>query len=68
MLVAVVVLLAACSSAGDDSTTASTDVAATTPGIETSATGPALVPVLQQTGLGELVWAILVAVPLFLVG
>jgi 1,4-dihydroxy-2-naphthoate polyprenyltransferase len=30
------------------------------------ATGPALVPVLQQTGLGELVWAALVAVPLVL--
>jgi len=32
------------------------------------ATGPALVPVLQQTGLGELAWAVLVAVPLFLTG
>jgi 1,4-dihydroxy-2-naphthoate octaprenyltransferase len=32
------------------------------------AAGPALVPVLQQTGLGELAWAILVAVPLFLTG
>ena len=30
------------------------------------ATGPALVPVLQQTGIGELVWAVLVAVPLAL--
>jgi 1,4-dihydroxy-2-naphthoate octaprenyltransferase len=30
------------------------------------ATGPALVPVLQQTGLGELVWSVLVAVPLLL--
>ena len=32
------------------------------------ATGPALVPVLQQTGLGELAWAVLVAVPLLLTG
>jgi len=32
------------------------------------AAGPALVPVLQQTGLGELAWSILVAVPLFLTG
>ena len=30
--------------------------------------GPALVPVLQQTGLAELVWAVLVAVPLLLAG
>ena len=30
------------------------------------ATGPALVPVLQQTGIGELVWAVLVTVPLAL--
>ena len=30
------------------------------------ATGPALVPVLQQTGLGELVWSVLVAVPLLM--
>jgi len=30
------------------------------------ATGPALVPVLQQTGLAELAWAVLVAVPLVL--
>jgi 1,4-dihydroxy-2-naphthoate octaprenyltransferase len=29
--------------------------------------GPALIPALQQTGLAELVWAVLVAVPLFLV-
>ena len=28
------------------------------------AVGPALVPVLQSTGLAELVWAVLVAVPL----
>ena len=32
------------------------------------ATGPALVPVLQQTGIGELSWAVLVAIPLFLTG
>jgi 1,4-dihydroxy-2-naphthoate octaprenyltransferase len=32
----------------------------------TGATGPALVPVLQQTGLGELAWAGLVALPLVL--
>jgi 1,4-dihydroxy-2-naphthoate octaprenyltransferase len=32
------------------------------------ATGPGLVPVLQQTGLAELVWAVLVAVPLLLAG
>ncbi len=30
------------------------------------AVGPALVPVLQQTGVGQLVWSVLVAVPLFL--
>ncbi len=30
--------------------------------------GPALVPVLQSTGLAELAWAVLVAVPLTLVG
>ncbi|MGI8644838.1 MAG: 1,4-dihydroxy-2-naphthoate polyprenyltransferase [Nocardioides sp.] len=30
------------------------------------AAGPALVPVLQQTGVGELVWAVLLAVPLAL--
>jgi 1,4-dihydroxy-2-naphthoate octaprenyltransferase len=29
------------------------------------ATGPGLVPVLQQTGVGQLIWAVLVAVPLF---
>jgi 1,4-dihydroxy-2-naphthoate polyprenyltransferase len=37
------------------------------PGVRTvmsGAVGPALVPVLQQTGLAELVWALLVAVPL----
>ena len=28
------------------------------------ATGPGLVPVLQQTGIGQLIWAVLVAVPL----
>ncbi len=28
------------------------------------AEGPALIPVLQQTGIGELAWAVLVAVPL----
>ena len=32
------------------------------------AVGPALVPVLQSTGLAELVWAVLVAVPLVVVG
>jgi len=32
------------------------------------ATGPALVPVLQQTGIGELSWAVLVASALFLTG
>ena len=32
------------------------------------ATGPALVPVLQQTGIGELSWAALVAIALFLTG
>ena len=32
------------------------------------AVGPALVPVLQSTGLAELVWAALVAVPLVVVG
>ena len=31
-----------------------------------TATGPALIPVLQQVGLSELAWATLVAVPLFL--
>lgn len=30
------------------------------------AVGPALVPVLQQTGVGQLLWSVLVAVPLFL--
>jgi len=29
--------------------------------------GPALIPALQQTGLAELAWSVLVAVPLFLV-
>jgi 1,4-dihydroxy-2-naphthoate octaprenyltransferase len=28
------------------------------------ATGPGLIPVLQQTGVGQLIWAVLVAVPL----
>ena len=32
------------------------------------ATGPALVPVLASTGLAELTWAVLVAVPLLLAG
>ena len=32
------------------------------------ATGPALVPVLQQTGIGELSWAVLVAIALFFTG
>jgi len=32
------------------------------------ATGPALVPVLQKTGLAELLWAALVAVPLLVLG
>jgi 1,4-dihydroxy-2-naphthoate octaprenyltransferase len=42
-------------------------VALTVPALRTvlgGATGPALVPVLQQTGLAELVWAALVAVAL----
>ena len=41
------------------------------PGVRTvlsGAAGPALVPVLQSTGLAELVWAVLVAVPLVAVG
>jgi 1,4-dihydroxy-2-naphthoate octaprenyltransferase len=28
------------------------------------ASGPGLIPVLQQTGIGQLIWAVLVAVPL----
>ena len=32
------------------------------------ATGPALIPVLQQTGLAELVWAALVAAALIVCG
>uniref|UniRef100_UPI00286D6AFD 1,4-dihydroxy-2-naphthoate polyprenyltransferase n=1 Tax=Nocardioides sp. TaxID=35761 RepID=UPI00286D6AFD len=32
------------------------------------ATGPALIPVLQQTGVGQLIWAVLVAVPLLVLG
>ena len=31
------------------------------------ATGPALIPVLAATGAAELIWSVLVAVPLFLV-
>lgn len=40
------------------------------PGVRTvlgGATGPALVPVLQSTGVAQLVWAVLSGVPLFLV-
>lgn len=40
------------------------------PGLRTvlgGATGPALVPVLQSTGVAQLVWAVLAGVPLFLV-
>ncbi|WP_026145718.1 1,4-dihydroxy-2-naphthoate polyprenyltransferase [Nocardioides sp. Iso805N] len=40
------------------------------PGVRTvrsGAVGPALIPALQQTGRAELVWALLVAVPLILV-
>ncbi|MGV3563188.1 MAG: 1,4-dihydroxy-2-naphthoate polyprenyltransferase [Nocardioides sp.] len=40
------------------------------PGLRTvlgGATGPALVPVLQSTGVAQLVWAVLSGVPLFLV-
>ncbi|HEX5088085.1 MAG TPA: 1,4-dihydroxy-2-naphthoate polyprenyltransferase [Nocardioides sp.] len=36
--------------------------------VMSGAVGPALVPVLQSTGLAELVWAVLVAVPLLAVG
>jgi 1,4-dihydroxy-2-naphthoate octaprenyltransferase len=32
------------------------------------ATGPGLIPVLQETGIAELVWAVLVAVALFVCG
>ena len=42
-------------------------VAVANPAVRTvvgGATGPALVPVLQQTGLAELLWAVLVATPL----
>jgi 1,4-dihydroxy-2-naphthoate octaprenyltransferase len=35
--------------------------------VMSGAVGPALVPVLQSTGLAELAWAVLVAVPLGLV-
>jgi len=41
------------------------------PGVRTvlgGAVGPALIPVLQSTGVAELVWAVLVAVPLVLRG
>ena len=41
------------------------------PGVRTvlgGATGPALIPVLQQTGLAELVWAALVAAALIVCG
>lgn len=41
------------------------------PGVGTvlgGAVGPALIPVLQSTGVAELVWAVLVAVPLMLRG
>ena len=37
-------------------------------GGEPKVTGPALIPVLQQTGVGQLVWAVLVAVPLLILG
>jgi 1,4-dihydroxy-2-naphthoate octaprenyltransferase len=37
-------------------------------GGEHRVTGPALIPVLQQTGVGQLVWAVLVGVPLLIVG
>jgi 1,4-dihydroxy-2-naphthoate octaprenyltransferase len=36
--------------------------------VMSGAVGPALVPVLQSTGLAELAWAVLVAVPLVVVG
>ncbi len=36
--------------------------------VQSGAVGPALIPVLQSTGLAELAWAVLVAVPLTLVG
>ena len=32
---------------------------------EPPSTGPGLIPVLQQTGVGQLIWAVLIAVPLF---
>lgn len=35
--------------------------------VRSGAVGPALIPALQQTGRAELVWAVLVAVPLILV-
>jgi 1,4-dihydroxy-2-naphthoate polyprenyltransferase len=36
--------------------------------VRSGAVGPALIPVLQSTGVAELVWAVLVAVPLSLAG
>jgi 1,4-dihydroxy-2-naphthoate polyprenyltransferase len=36
--------------------------------VMSGAVGPALIPVLQSTGLAELVWAVLVGVPLVLAG
>jgi 1,4-dihydroxy-2-naphthoate octaprenyltransferase len=33
--------------------------------VQSGAEGPALIPVLQQTSLGQLAWAVLVSVPLF---
>ena len=36
--------------------------------VMTGATGPALIPVLQQTGLAELLWAVLVAAALVACG
>ena len=46
-------------------------LAVTIPALQTvlgGATGPALIPVLQKTGLAELLWAALVAVPLLALG
>ena len=43
-------------------------LAPSVPGLRTvlgGATGPALVPVLQSTGVAQLVWAVLSGVPLF---
>jgi 1,4-dihydroxy-2-naphthoate octaprenyltransferase len=36
--------------------------------VRSGAVGPGLIPVLQQTGLAELLWALLVAVPLVMAG